>query len=94
MKRVNIVKIDDAEALDHIARCEVYQAISDYEIWSRIYMKDPSDEDAYEMMMDCEEFILTDPRVEFCISDPVEFLWETDRRVERDIRKWKKEHNL
>ena len=94
MKELKTAKITDPKAYEHIARCEVYQAISDYEIWSRIYMKDPSDEEAFEMMMDCEEFILTDPRVELCISDPVEFLWETDRRVERDIRKWKKEHNL
>ena len=88
------IKIDDPEVLDHITRCEVYQAISDYEIWRRIAMKDPSDTEAYEMMMDCEEFILTDPRVECCIEDPFELLWDIDMRVERDIRRWKTESSL
>lgn len=87
-KEFRIIKIDDPDALDHIARCEVYQAISDYEVWSRIFLKDPSDEDAYEMMMDCEEFIMTDPRVERCIKDPAGLLWKIDRMVEKDIRRW------
>lgn len=90
MKGLKIVKIDDPEALDHIARCEVYQAISDYEVWSRILLKDPTDEDAGEMVDDCEEFILTDPRVERCIKDPVSFLHKLDMKVMRDIRKWRK----
>ena len=90
MKTMKKVRIDDPEVLDHIARCEVYQAISDYEVWSRILMKDPSDEEAYFMKMDCEEFILTDPRVKRCIEDPVELLWDIDRKVEKDIRKWLK----
>ena len=91
MKGLKIVKIDDPEALDHIARCEVYQAISDYEVWSRILLKDPTDEDAGEMVDDCEEFILTDPRVERCIKDPVRFLHKLDMKVMRDIKKWRKE---
>ena len=90
MKTLKIVKIDDPEALEHIARCEVYQAISDYEIWRRIMLKDPSDTEAYQMMEDCEEFILTDPRVERCIKDPVSFLHKLDMKVMRDIRKWRK----
>ncbi len=90
MKRIKTVKIDDTQAMEHVARCEVYQAISDYEIWSRILMKDPSDEEAYNMKMDCEEFILTDPRVERCIEDPVELLWDIDRKVEKEIRRWMK----
>ena len=90
MKKMKIVKIDEPEALDHIARCEVYQAISDYEVWRRILLKDPTDSEAYEMMEDCEEFILTDPRVERCIKDPVEFLEMIDVRVEKDIKKWRK----
>lgn len=90
MKGLKIVKIDDPEALAHIARCEVYQAISDYEVWSRILLKDPTDEDAGEMVDDCEEFILTDPRVERCIKDPVSFLHKLDMKVMRDIRKWRK----
>ena len=61
MKTLKKVKVDDPEALDHIARCEIYQAISDYEIWRRILLKDPEDREAYQMMEDCEEFILTDP---------------------------------
>ena len=36
MKTLKIVKIDDPEALDYIGRCEIYQAISDYEIWRRM----------------------------------------------------------
>lgn len=90
MKELKIVKIDDPEALDHIARCEVYQAISDYEIWSRILYKDPTDRDACVMMEDCKDFILTDPRVERCIKDPVEFLFMLDMKVMRDIKKWRK----
>ena len=90
MKGLKIVKIDDPEALAHIARCEVYQAISDYEVWSRILLKDPTDEDAGEMVDDCEEFILTDPRVERCIKDPISFLHKLDMKVMRDIRKWRK----
>ncbi len=90
MKGLKIVKIDDPEALAHIARCEVYQAISDYEVWSRILLKDPTDEDAGEMVDDCEEFILTDPRVERCIKDPVSFLHKLDMKVMKDIRKWRK----
>lgn len=88
MKELRIIRIDDPEALDHIARCEVYQAISDYEIWSRIFMKDPSDTEAYEMMKDCEEFLLTDPRAERCIKDPGSFLYKMDQVVKRDIRRW------
>ena len=90
MKTMKIVKIDDPMALDHIARCEVYQAISDYEIWRRILLKDPEDYEAYQMMEDCKNFILTDPRVERCIKDPVEFLRELDLKVDRDIKKWRK----
>lgn len=90
MKGLKIVKIDDPEALDHIARCEVYQAISDYEVWSRILLKDPTDEDACAMMEDCKDFILTDPRVERCIKNPDEFLFMLDMKVMRDIRKWRK----
>ena len=90
MKKMKIVKIDEPEALDHIARCEVYQAISDYEVWRRILMKDPTDREAYEMMEDCENFILTDPRAERCIKDPVEFLDMIDVRIEKDIKKWRK----
>ena len=30
-KNFKIVKIDDPEALEYISRCEVYQAISDYD---------------------------------------------------------------
>ena len=86
MKKMKIVKIDYPEALDHIARCEIYQAISDYEVWRRILLKDPTDIEAYEMMEDCEEFILTDTRVERCIKDPVEFLDMIDVRVEKDIK--------
>ena len=86
MKKMKIVKIDDPKALDHIARCEVYQAISDYEVWRRILLKDPTDREAYEMMEDCEDFILTDTRVERCIKDPVEFLDMIDVRVEKDIK--------
>ena len=91
MKELKIVRIDDSEALDHIARCEVYQAISDYEIWSRIFLKDPSDPEAYEMMKDCEDFLMTDPRVERCIKDRGSFLYKMDRMVKRDIRRWKKQ---
>lgn len=90
MKKITKVRINNPDALDHISKCEVYQAISDYEIWSRIFMKDPSDEEAYEMMMECEEFIMTDPRVERCIKDPGKFLERIDRMVEKDIRKWMK----
>lgn len=93
MKTLTIVKIDDPEALDHIARCEVYQAISDYEIWRRILMKDPSDTEAYMMMEDCKDFILTDPRVERCIKDPAGFLWKIDKKVDKDIKKWRKKCN-
>ena len=42
------------------------------------------------MMEDCEEFILTDPRVERCIKDPVDFLDMIDAKVEKDIKKWRK----
>ncbi len=90
MKTLKIVKIDDPEALDYIGRCEIYQAISDYEIWRRILLKDPEDWEAYQMMEDCEEFILTDPRVERCIKDPVDFLDMIDAKVEKDIKKWRK----
>ncbi len=90
MKTLKIVKVDDPEALDYIARCEIYQAISDYEIWRRIFLKDPDDREAYQMMEDCEEFILTDPRVERCIKDPIEFLDMIDVKVEKDIKKWRK----
>lgn len=92
MKELKIVRIDDSEALAHIARCEVYQAISDYEIWSRILMKDPFDEEAYDMMMDCEEFIMTDPRAQHCIKDPGKLLEKIDRMVEKDIRRWMKKN--
>lgn len=91
-KNFKIVRIDDPEALEHIARCEVYQAISDYEVWSRILMKDPLDEDAYDMMMDCEEFIMTDPRAQRCITDPGKLLDRIDRMVEKDIRRWMKKN--
>ena len=91
-KSFKIVRIDDPEALDHIARCEVYQAISDYVIWSRILMKDPFDEDAYDMMMDCEEFIMTDPKAQRCIKDSGKLLERIDRMVEKDIRRWKKKN--
>lgn len=89
-KKFKMVKINDPDALDHIARCEVYQAISDYEIWSRILKKDPSDLDAYYMKEDCEEFLLTDPRVKRCIEDPVWLLCKIDGLVEREYKKWVK----
>ena len=91
MKELKIVRIVASEALAHIARCEVYQAISDYVIWSRIFLKDPSDQEAYEMMKDCEDFLMTDPRVERCIKDPGSFLYKLDRMVKRDIRRWMKQ---
>lgn len=89
-KNFKMIKISDPEALDHIARCEVYQAISDYEIWSRIQRKDPSDQDAFYMKEDCEQFLLTDPKVRRCIDDPAWFLWKIDRLVEREYKKWVK----
>lgn len=91
-KNFRIVKIDDPEALDHIARCEVYQAISDYEVWSRIFLKDPFDEDAYDMMMDCEEFIMTDPKAQRCIKDPEKLLDRIDKQVVKDIKRWMKKN--
>ena len=90
MKDFKRVRIDDPEALDYIARCEVYQAIDDYEVWRRILLKDPYDEDAYEMMTDCEEFIMNDPRVKRCIKDPGIFLWKIDRMVEKEYKRWLK----
>lgn len=91
MKELKIVRIDDPEALDHISRCEVYQAISDYEICSRIFLKNPLDLEAYEMMKDCEDFLMTDSRVERCIKDPGSFLYKMDQMVKRDIRRWMKQ---
>ena len=87
-KNFKIVKIDDSEALEHISRCEVYQAISDYEIWYRIFLKNPFDTDAYNMMMDCEEFIVTDPRAQRCIKDPDKFLDRIDKNVYKEIKRW------
>ena len=87
-KNFKIVKIDDPEALEYLSRCEVYQAISDYEIWHRIFLKNPFDTDAYNMMMDCEEFIVTDPRAQRCIKDPDKFLDRIDKNVYKEIKRW------
>ncbi len=84
---LNIVRINDPEALDHLARCEVYQAISDYELCCRMLRKNPIDSDACIMMEDCEEFILRDRKVRCCIKDPVEFLNKLDEMIESDYRR-------
>ena len=90
MKNPKIVRIDDSLALDHIARCEVYQAIDDYEVWSRILRKDPCDPDARYMLDDCEEFIMNDPRAKRCIRDPEKLLRQLDRIAEQEYKKWVK----
>ncbi len=41
----------------------IVEAIDDYVIWYRIFLKDPTDEDAIAMMEDCEEFLIRDPKV-------------------------------
>lgn len=63
----------------------IVEAIDDYVIWYRIYLKDPMDEDALEMMEDCEEYLITDPKVRYYISDPVKFLYELDQDIEEEF---------
>ena len=63
---------------------DIVDAISDYEIWYRIYLKDPTDKEALEMMEDCEDFLITDPKVRYYINDPVKFLYELDQEIEEN----------
>ncbi len=87
--KFRMVKINDQEALAHIARCEVYQAISDYEIWKRLTFKDPTDAEAAMMAEDCKEFLYSDPRVSRCIKEPEKLIWHIDRKVMRDLKNQK-----
>ena len=63
----------------------IVEAIDDYVIWYRIFLKDPTDEDAIAMMEDCEEFLIRDPKVRYYIRDPEKFLYELDKDIEEEF---------
>jgi len=81
-KEVEAAHARSLKAADTVIDKSVLDAISDYEIWYRIYLKDPTDKEALEMMEDCEEFLIMDPKVRYYIKDPEQFLYELDQKIE------------
>ena len=65
---------------------ELLLTIDDYEIY-RIFLKDPEDKDAYEMLKDCENYIMNEPSVRHFISEPGEFLFELDEIILDDFER-------
>lgn len=66
---------------------ELLMTVDDYEIWYRIFLKDPEDEDAQEMLRDCEDYILNEPTVKHFIEEPAEFLFEFEKNIEAEFER-------
>lgn len=81
------VQIQEFKDLKTPAGNELLLTIDDYEIWYRIFLKDPEDEDAYEMLKDCENYIMNEPSVRHFISEPGEFLFELDEIILDDFER-------
>lgn len=80
-------KFKNSKDLKTPAGNELLLTIDDYEIWYRIFLKDPEDKDAYEMLKDCENYIMNEPSVRHFISEPGEFLFELDEIILDDFER-------
>ena len=81
MKRIIFDNSNDIESL---AECIILQAVKDYVRSYRRILRDPADKKAAAVMKECEDFLVTDARVNEMISDPLELLYRLDQQIEKE----------
>ena len=80
-------KFKNSKDLKTPAGNELLLTIDDYEIWYRIFLLVFEDKAAYEMLKDCENYIMNEPSVRHFISEPGEFLFELDEIILDDFER-------
>ena len=80
---MNRIHFDNQNGYISLAECIVLQAVKDYRRSYRVFLRNPYNEAAEEMMEDCEAFIESGWFRMLCDLDPEELLYKIDVELEK-----------